>query len=364
MGLPLFVAPVESDIPSKPAAKSPAEPAHARSPIRRSDWRRQLHEVREHRLRMLAALEGDAPVPASSATASRLWDDLRRDASRPTSLSEDPSDRSSSRPRDSWAAFSDYLRDLPPSLMITSRSPGPQRPSILPSNESTPRSDVPTYARSARAVRHNAEASRLQAEASRRHARRQRSLGHARRGTRVRYVDGLGDRDRSLSPEGDDVWDILQSTLTPDPQPPSAGTSFASTTVSAAPSQSTIAGSSRTSITSPDEESEPPCDPVDEQSGGDGEEYEDTILEQRMEAQGQRPWPTPHGRRSYADVAAEQTARRSPDLGEQRSEAERNEFLSGMHRIVRGLAAREDIPDEWWAQAGLSRSMSWEDSSP
>ncbi|KAF4582251.1 hypothetical protein GQ602_006875 [Ophiocordyceps camponoti-floridani] len=38
-------------------------------------------------------------------------------------------------------------------------------------------------------------------------------------------VDGLGDRDRSLSPE---VWDTLLSTLTPDPQPPSAGSSFSS----------------------------------------------------------------------------------------------------------------------------------------
>jgi hypothetical protein len=45
------------------------------------------------------------------------------------------------------------------------------------------------------------------------------------------------------------------------------------------------------------------------------------------------------------------------------NESDRLEWLSGMHRIVRGLASRVDIPDEWWAQAGLSRSMSYEDST-
>ncbi|KAG5975869.1 hypothetical protein E4U55_007545 [Claviceps digitariae] len=54
----------------------------------------------------------------------------------------------------------------------------------------------------------------------------------------ARVVDGLGDRDRSLSPE---VWETLLSTLTPDPQPPSAGSSFASVSTSqtAGPSSGT-----------------------------------------------------------------------------------------------------------------------------
>lgn len=38
--------------------------------------------------------------------------------------------------------------------------------------------------------------------------------------------------------------------------------------------------------------------------------------------------------------------------------------VGGMQRIVRNLAAREDIPDEWWAEAGLSRTdLSREGSS-
>ncbi|KAI1105299.1 hypothetical protein F4804DRAFT_304468 [Jackrogersella minutella] len=84
---------------------------------------------------------------------------------------------------------------------------------------------------------------------------------------RGQYADGLGDRDRSLSPEGDGVWDTLQSTLTPDPQPPSVGSSFASTTVSTATSQNPTMPSSRTSTTSPGDDVEPPCDPANGPEG-------------------------------------------------------------------------------------------------
>ena len=36
--------------------------------------------------------------------------------------------------------------------------------------------------------------------------------------------------------------------------------------------------------------------------------------------------------------------------------------IDGMQRIVSNLARREDIPDEWWAEAGLSRTLSREAS--
>ncbi|KAI1466162.1 uncharacterized protein F4812DRAFT_436152 [Daldinia caldariorum] len=175
--------------------------------------------------------------------------------------------------------------------------------------------------------------------------RRVGSIGRRERAHRVRYVDGLGDRDRSLSPEGDGVWSILQSTLTMDPQPPSVGSSFASTTASTIASLTPTVPSSRTS-TSPNEEVEPPCDPVDEPEG--------TAEDSGADAEGadRSRRPTPHGRRSYAAVAADRlpSGEISPDDPE---------WLSGMHRIVSGLASRQDIPDEWWEQAGLSRSMSW-----
>lgn len=182
------------------------------------------------------------------------------------------------------------------------------------------------------------------------------AAGFARRAHRigrfVRYVDGLGDRDRSLSPDGDGFWDTLQSTLTPDPQPPSVGSSFASTSASAAASQT--ANSSNTSITNPDDEAELPCDPADENSNSESEEAESYEVAQfprrlrRMETD---------RRRSYADVAADT----APSAREDRPE--RLEWLTDMQRIVQGLASRQDIPDEWWAAAGLSRSMTWDESN-
>ncbi len=53
-------------------------------------------------------------------------------------------------------------------------------------------------------------------------------------------VDGLGDRRRSLSPEGDGVWDTLLTTLTPDPHPPSVGSSFASSSSALAASSTEV----------------------------------------------------------------------------------------------------------------------------
>lgn len=39
------------------------------------------------------------------------------------------------------------------------------------------------------------------------------------------------------------------------------------------------------------------------------------------------------------------------------SNARSDEDWTGMQRIVRRLAHREDIPDEWWAEVGLSRNV-------
>lgn len=158
-------------------------------------------------------------------------------------------------------------------------------------------------------------------------------------------VDGLGDRNRSLSPEDEGVWDTLLSSITPDPQPPSVGNSFASTApASAATSQTTesSAHSSHTDITGPatiealDFDFEPPCESGGDNSDTEGED--DDLAQHELRRFG----------RTYADVTRSQ--REEDDL----------EIMGGvesMQRIVRNLAAREDIPDEWWAEAGLSRSL-------
>ena len=189
--------------------------------------------------------------------------------------------------------------------------------------------------------------------------------------------DGLGDRERSLSPEADDVWDTLLSTLTPDPQPPSVGSSFASASASAAASQtagsqSVAAGSSSTSLTGPDpdpaEDStmEPPCESGCEHSDTEGDEDDDDDdLEQNTLT---RFPPGLRSSRSYADMAARATGGHSSSSnnGGGGGGDDALEFLGGMggmQRIVRNLARREDIPDEWWAEAGLSRSLSREGSA-
>ncbi|KAK1827872.1 hypothetical protein QBC39DRAFT_360739 [Podospora conica] len=156
--------------------------------------------------------------------------------------------------------------------------------------------------------------------------------------------DGLGDRNRSLSPEGDHVWDTLLTTISPDPQPPSVGSSFASASASASAtaSQGAATGSSRTSFAGPVEVDEllasfePQCESGCETSSdteGDDEEYE---MPQIIHL--------PYSR-SYADVT------RSTGGGS-------NDNIGGFQRIVMRLAQREDIPDEWWAEAGLSRTLS------
>ncbi|KAG5973256.1 hypothetical protein E4U58_005479 [Claviceps cyperi] len=98
-------------------------------------------------------------------------------------------------------------------------------------------------------------------------ATRTRSRGLSNRPPRrtTRGVDGLGDRDRSLSPE---VWDTLLSTLTPDT--PSVGSSSAS-----APASQTTGPSSGTPSTAPDVIDEVQIEPVCES----GCEYSDNDLD-------------------------------------------------------------------------------------
>ncbi|KAK8124720.1 uncharacterized protein PG998_000479 [Apiospora kogelbergensis] len=398
MGLPLFIAPVESDITSKPATKSSADSTHARSPIRRSERRRLLHETREHRLRLLAALQANddsltqpesggrasgiaspsADVLRTSRYSSATYDDilgLVRDNRERRERREAFRSRPSPHPDTHIQHEESFLR-----------ADGPEPRYVTWSNESTPdlgntnwghvvnlsnggsllyrsrlreanaSSNSPgTRLRETNSSGAGTRASRSQVpdpgEYLEEYRRRRNAHPDAPRVSvrprtwrSVRYVDGLGDRDRSLSPDDSGVWDTLQSTLTPDPQPPSVGSSFASATTSVATSQ-TAASSANTSVTHPDEAAELPCEPVVDDSESDEEEEE------------QRAGFLRHAiPPSYAEVAAEA-------LPPARGGAERLEWLSDMQRIVQGLASREDIPDQWWAAAGLSRSFVMGDDS-
>lgn len=164
-------------------------------------------------------------------------------------------------------------------------------------------------------------------------------------------LDGLGDRDRSLSPEGptDAAWDTLLSSIPPDPQPPSAGSSFASapSAIAAASSSSDSApASASTSLTSMGPSEETPvlhdCDMSD--SGSASDEEDDVMFElaEFGRNRGARAW------RSYADVV---TARAD------QARAVEEPDLDSMHLIISRMAHSDDIPDEFWVSAGLSRNL-------
>ncbi|RJE20150.1 hypothetical protein PHISCL_07509 [Aspergillus sclerotialis] len=85
----------------------------------------------------------------------------------------------------------------------------------------------------------------------------ERSVNEALRPNREPVVDGLGDRQRSLSPEyhrgDDDAWETLLTTITPDVNRPSADSSFNSASASGtnAPRNGTTTNSSNNSQTLP-----------------------------------------------------------------------------------------------------------------
>jgi hypothetical protein len=196
--------------------------------------------------------------------------------------------------------------------------------------------------------------------------------------------DGLGDRARSLSPaDAENLWDTLLTTVTPDPQPPSIGSSFASTNpnLSRSATQTSAHASSRTSLNGPEvhEDYENPFDSCynsDSDHAHDDANAEELERERDQDAMAMQEEEGEEedddelngddlpsflrlrsNRRSYAEVAAE-----TRDLMGGSGANDALELLS-MQRIVRHLARREDIPDEWWAEAGLSRTLSREGES-
>ncbi|TVY71313.1 hypothetical protein LSUE1_G005715 [Lachnellula suecica] len=161
-------------------------------------------------------------------------------------------------------------------------------------------------------------------------------------------LDGLGDRDRSLSPEGPAAWDTLLTSITPDPQPPSSGSSFASapSAIAAASSAGSAPVSANTSMTSIGPADETPvlhdCDISDSGSTSDEEDmYE---LHEFGRNRAGRSW------RSYADVVTARADRARA------ADAEHGD-LEDMHMIISRLAEVDEIPDEWWSSAGLSRNL-------
>ncbi|KAK3491387.1 hypothetical protein B0T13DRAFT_73211 [Neurospora crassa] len=424
MGLRLYQAPVESDIQSKSAADKNS--AEARSSIRRSRLQNSERvQQRRRRLAITAAINsGNAAAAAgnnhdnlrrrsppaerssgsnsdsnsnnapNNAESSRdttrdgpsriggMLDDqvialFGRRLAHLHSLSQYPgalTDNEDPEPN----PFLAHMTAEPPFAhmavepgFLSRRVPPPPPPPVEPRTSSQMNRGPPPPIRERAALRRNRDrtadrASSLYGTWGNPYPRPDAILGR-RRGEQAPsvdapQVDGLGDRNRSFSPEDlspedrsperDHVWDIFTTTLTPEPLTPSSGSSFASVSASAVASQNAAAPSVGTSVTVPDApvevaEAEPPCESGGENSDTEGDE------EDELDVNPLTRFPLAPSlnsiRRSYADVTRNDSSDDSLEI---------LRGMGGLQRIVRNLATREDVPDEWWAEAGLSRMLS------
>ncbi|ORY09391.1 hypothetical protein BCR34DRAFT_602904 [Clohesyomyces aquaticus] len=233
-------------------------------------------------------------------------------------------------------------------------------------------------------------------------------------------LDGLGDRDRSMSPV-DDHWDTMLTTVAPDPLAPTAESSFASAAASASfsnsgpssragSSNSNSASSSRTHLTVPSRRHSQTetfiraCDTSDDDTASDTEEEDMELRPEQIHTTRRAHWvgggvtinrpayrvdgppsrdPTRYSRAvrersrdasAYVRNYYSHTLPREPTQQSERplssgldglddvrqnleDEADTLEMdLQGARALLEGLAQRDDIPDEFWASIGLSRS--------
>ncbi|RHZ54098.1 uncharacterized protein CDV56_105858 [Aspergillus thermomutatus] len=206
----------------------------------------------------------------------------------------------------------------------------------------------------------------------------QRSVNEAN-GTMHRdmTVDGLGDRQRSMSPDDDtsnDAWETLLTTITPDDNLPSANSSFASasasglnasaSTVSRNPESSsqTLPSSLDSStatvrmVLDPYPEYINPCDypsSTDSDSASEGDFNQLSLwrrYHRRMHQMGT-------SRRSDDVHSTMSSHPPIPTISFAFSNSSTDPELQQMQAILDRLARREIIPDDWWAAAGLSPAI-------
>ncbi|UKZ74997.1 hypothetical protein TrVFT333_002669 [Trichoderma virens FT-333] len=442
MGRPLFVAPVETDLPHKDATKRDVL-SPSRSAIRRStqtETRERRNPNRRTGVRIVALQPHNRSTRSYPAwglddgtrhLTPSLYDHeepssgpareaLRDVTSRPPRSDRRLEDRMSSLFGGTWHNIGPPLHREMMKLHQTGtfggisklgrnrgvRASKPPRRNRSPHGRRSYHIGTPPY----RPTRDGSE--RLQSESAtsnddtapqyafapyrslrRNQARAFRTFMGADASSRIRQrthaTDGLGDRDRSLSPE---VWDTLLTTLTPDPQPPSASSSFASAAVSqsAGPSNAPPPAPGL-----PDETADGACESGHEMSEDEeGVLYRfphevGTIDEQLRRHFRRRPSVPDYNLDGPSDGPLDRPLdgpqSHRPEASRRGSEDERgadrtrpnregsagsgpgvqtgDEEWLGMRRIVQSLAAREDIPDEWWAEAGLSRTLPHDESN-
>lgn len=182
------------------------------------------------------------------------------------------------------------------------------------------------------------------------------------RAPRDSTVDGLGDRQRSLSPDAErenDAWETLLSTIAPDANPPSNDTSFSSNTAAeTGRNASTLAstmlphsGSSRAIhlALDPYPSTLHPCD----FSSSDEDDDDTPANYHRFVGSSGIPLSV---RRSPGVHSTMSSHPPIPTISFSFSDSGDTD-LQQMQAILDRLARREDIPDDWWAGAGLSRTI-------
>ncbi|EAW10131.1 uncharacterized protein ACLA_045960 [Aspergillus clavatus NRRL 1] len=208
----------------------------------------------------------------------------------------------------------------------------------------------------------------------------QRSINETNRAINRDFtMDGLGDRQRSMSPDDDnanDAWETLLTTITPDDNLPSADSSFASTSASGA--NTSANATTRTSTASfqtlpssldpssatvqmvldPYPEYVNPCDypsSSDSDSASEGDFNQLSLwrrYRRRMHQMGS-------GQQRSHDMHSTMSSHPPiPTISFAFSNSSTHPEHQQMQAILDRLARRENIPDDWWAAAGLSRTIS------
>lgn len=207
-------------------------------------------------------------------------------------------------------------------------------------------------------------------------------------------IDGLGDRDRSLSPSED--WGNILSTVAPDPLAPSADSSFTSAAASASfsnshpssragSSNSNSASSSRTHLTVPSRRHSPQsellraCD-TDSDTSTDTDDDEDHLrvrpslrpsMRRREHLRNDIGPPPPlsnlerltrinRRRRLYPQperALGDQLDGSTDDPNPEDERAALDHEMRVARAILERLTQREEYGDDFWASVGLTRSM-------
>ncbi|KAK7190719.1 hypothetical protein DPSP01_006671 [Paraphaeosphaeria sporulosa] len=215
--------------------------------------------------------------------------------------------------------------------------------------------------------------------------------------------DGLGDRERSVSPVVDDHWETMLTSVAPDPLAPTAESSFASAAASASFSTShpssragssnsntNSATSSRTHLTIPSRRQSwsadflRACDTSEDDSASDTEAEDEVLDSNSMRrrhtagttSNGPPPTRGPYSRaireqsrestayvRSfYGEVPFEHARRMEEQLAAEERAATDEEMpldqeLRDARVLLERLARREDVSDDFWASVGLRRPV-------